>query len=227
MRRSRGSTRRSRSPIRPIFAPPDPSQLGDHHSCRLLRDAIRLGFRSSAGPFRSFGQIAVEPRSYQLVPLLMALKLDPIRLLDRRRRRHRQDDREPAGRARAARSRRDPPVRGPLPAPPRRAVAGELQDKFHIDAELVLPEHGRRLDGVCGNRSVFDVFDFTVVSTRLHQVRPPPPGFPARRVPSWSSSTRPTPAPTSPSQAGARPVASNETSSSSRSPARKGSILSW
>src|SRR5690606_27383769 len=31
--------------------------------------------------FRSFGQLAVEPRAYQLVPLLMALKLDPIRLL--------------------------------------------------------------------------------------------------------------------------------------------------
>ena len=36
---------------------------------------------SSAGPFRSFARIAVEPRPYQLVPLLMALKLDPVRLL--------------------------------------------------------------------------------------------------------------------------------------------------
>ena len=42
---------------------------------------MRLGFRSSAGPFRSFARIAVEPRPYQLVPLLMALKLDPVRLL--------------------------------------------------------------------------------------------------------------------------------------------------
>ena len=32
-------------------------------------------------PFRSFGRIAVEPRPYQLVPLLMGLKLDPLRLL--------------------------------------------------------------------------------------------------------------------------------------------------
>src|SRR5271157_131247 len=63
------------------FSLPDPSQLGDYRSCRLLRDAVRLGFRSSAGPFRSFGRIAVEPRPYQLVPLLMALKLDPVRLL--------------------------------------------------------------------------------------------------------------------------------------------------
>jgi len=34
-----------------------------------------------AGPFRSFARIAVEPRPYQLVPLLMGLRLDPIRLL--------------------------------------------------------------------------------------------------------------------------------------------------
>lgn len=55
--------------------------LGDWQSCRLLRDAVRLGLRSSAGPFRSFAGIAVEPRPYQVVPLMMALKLDPVRLL--------------------------------------------------------------------------------------------------------------------------------------------------
>src|SRR5256885_10981520 len=63
------------------FDLPDPAQRGDERSCRLLRDAVRLGFRSSAGPFRSFARIAVEPRPYQLVPLLMALKLEPVRLL--------------------------------------------------------------------------------------------------------------------------------------------------
>jgi len=69
-------------PVEPAsFALPDPSQVGDYRSSRLLRDAVRLGFRSSAGPFRSFAQIAVEPRPYQLVPLLMALRLEPVRLL--------------------------------------------------------------------------------------------------------------------------------------------------
>ena len=63
------------------FALPDPNNIGDYRSCSLLRDAMRLGSRSSAGPFRSFGRIAVEPRPYQLVPLLMALKLDPVRVL--------------------------------------------------------------------------------------------------------------------------------------------------
>ena len=63
------------------FDLPDPGQVGDYRSARLLRDAVRLGFRSSAGPFRSFGRLAFEPRPYQLLPLLMALKLDPVRLL--------------------------------------------------------------------------------------------------------------------------------------------------
>lgn len=63
------------------FPAPDPSNLGGHDAALLLRDALLLSMRRGAGPFRSFGQIAVEPRAYQLVPLLMALKLDPVRLL--------------------------------------------------------------------------------------------------------------------------------------------------
>ena len=51
------------------FALPDPQQIGDYRSARLLRDAVRLGFRSSAGPFRSFGRLAFEPRPYQLAPI--------------------------------------------------------------------------------------------------------------------------------------------------------------
>lgn len=68
--------------VRPASFPlPDPSQVGDFRSGRLLRDALKLSVRWCAGPFRCFGRIAVEPRPYQLVPLLMALKLDPVRLL--------------------------------------------------------------------------------------------------------------------------------------------------
>ena len=43
------------------FDLPDPTRLGDFQSCRMLRNAIRLGFRSSAGPFRSFGKIDPSP----------------------------------------------------------------------------------------------------------------------------------------------------------------------
>lgn len=63
------------------FPPPLASQKASHDSALLLRDAMVLSLRRGAGPFRSFGQIAIEPRAYQLVPLLMALKMDPVRLL--------------------------------------------------------------------------------------------------------------------------------------------------
>ncbi len=63
------------------FPRPQPAQKAGHDAALLLRDALLLSLRRGAGPFRSFGQIAIEPRAYQLVPLLMALKLDPVRLL--------------------------------------------------------------------------------------------------------------------------------------------------
>jgi hypothetical protein len=63
------------------FPKPLPEQKAGHDAALLLRDALVLSLRRGAGPFRSFGQIALEPRAYQLVPLLMALKLDPVRLL--------------------------------------------------------------------------------------------------------------------------------------------------
>jgi len=69
-------------PVAPAsFEWPTPSQAGNHAAALLLRDALRLKLRAGAGPFRSFGNIAVEPRAYQLVPLLMALRLTTMRLL--------------------------------------------------------------------------------------------------------------------------------------------------
>jgi SNF2 family DNA or RNA helicase len=70
------------SPVEPAtFAWPNPDQAGNHAAALLLRDALRLKLRAGGGPFRSFGNIAVEPRAYQLVPLLMALRLSTVRLL--------------------------------------------------------------------------------------------------------------------------------------------------
>ncbi len=63
------------------FPPPDVNDIGDFESARLLRNAARLLLRYGAGPFRSLGHLSIYPRPYQLVPLLMALKLDPIRML--------------------------------------------------------------------------------------------------------------------------------------------------
>ncbi|NLM17517.1 MAG: DEAD/DEAH box helicase [Candidatus Riflebacteria bacterium] len=63
------------------FIFPETIKPGSYSSAVLLRDALRLKLRSGAGPFRSFGRIAVEPRAFQLVPLLMALKMPTVRLL--------------------------------------------------------------------------------------------------------------------------------------------------
>ena len=68
-------------PSSATFALPDPAKPGSQEAALLLRDALRLKLRAGAGPFRSFGNLGFEPRAYQLVPLLMALKLDAIRLL--------------------------------------------------------------------------------------------------------------------------------------------------
>lgn len=63
------------------FPAPNPEKMGNHTAALLLRDALRLKLRAGGGPFRCFGNIAVEPRAYQLVPLLMALRLTTVRLL--------------------------------------------------------------------------------------------------------------------------------------------------
>ena len=63
------------------FPLPDSTKPGNYSSALLLRNALRLKLTNAAGPFRSLGHVAVEPRSYQLVPLLMALKQNPVRLL--------------------------------------------------------------------------------------------------------------------------------------------------
>src|SRR5256884_2874245 len=134
------------------FDLPDPASPGDYRSCRLLRDAVRLGFRSSAGPFRSFAQIAVEPRPYQLVPLLLALRLDPVRLLI-------ADDVGIGKTIEACLIARELLDRGEIErlavlCSPQLAEQWqrELAEKFHIEAELVLwstinrLERGRALD---------------------------------------------------------------------------------
>jgi len=148
------------------FDLPDPSKIGDHTSCRLLRDAVRLGFRASAGPFRSFGKIACEPRPYQLVPLMMALRLDPVRLLV-------ADDVGIGKTIEAALVARELLDRGEADGltvlcPPHLAEQWqkELHEKFHIDAELVLSGTVGRLERQCGiGQSLFDIFPFTIVST--------------------------------------------------------------
>lgn len=150
------------------FGLPDPSRPGDFQSGRVLRDAVRLSFRSGAGPFRSFGRIAVEPRPYQLVPLLMALKLDTVRLLI-------ADDVGIGKTVEAGLIARELLDRGEIRrlavlCPPHLAEQwqAELRSKFHIDAELVLSSTVNRLErNTAAGQSLFDLYPFVVVSTEF------------------------------------------------------------
>lgn len=63
------------------FPRPSGDALGDAQGLLTLLDAARLSLRAGAAPFRSLGRISVTPRPYQFVPLLMALRQSPIRLL--------------------------------------------------------------------------------------------------------------------------------------------------
>jgi superfamily II DNA or RNA helicase len=63
------------------FPLPEPQAVGDAASARLLLNSARLLLREGASPLRSLGRISIRPRTYQFVPLLMALRIDPVRLL--------------------------------------------------------------------------------------------------------------------------------------------------
>jgi len=148
------------------FPPPDPSDLGDQTGAALLRSALQIGFRSSTGPFRSLAGLAVEPRSYQLVPLLMAMRQETVRLLI-------ADDVgigktiEAGLIAAELLAQGDAKSMAVLCSP---ALADqwqrELREKFGLEAELVLPSTARRLQrGVIGSESIFERYPITVVST--------------------------------------------------------------
>lgn len=68
-------------PVDAAFAPPTPDDLGDMSTARLLYDSARLAFRNGAGPFRALAKLSFRPRSYQIVPLVMALRQESVRLL--------------------------------------------------------------------------------------------------------------------------------------------------
>ena len=153
-------------PIEPaVFTPPDPAHTGDHRSCGLLRDAVRLGVRNSAGPFRSFGSIAVTPRPYQLVPLLVALKQPKARVLI-------ADDVGVGKTVEACLIAAELLARGEAKrlavlCPPHLAEQWqrELSAKFHIDAKLVLASTVARLERECAaDQSIFEVHDHLVIS---------------------------------------------------------------
>ena len=154
------------SPVEPAtFPPPTPAQAGTQAAGLLLRDAMRLAFRSGAGPFRSFGNLAVSPRAYQLVPLLMALKLDTVRLLI-------ADDVGIGKTIEAGLIVRELLDRGEISGftvlcPPHLCDQwqGELKSKFNIPSEIVTTGTAARLErGLPAGKSIFEVHPVTVVS---------------------------------------------------------------
>ena len=63
------------------FPLPTEKDVSNAIGAHLLWQAARLTLREGASPLRSLGKISIRPRTYQFVPLLMALRLDPVRML--------------------------------------------------------------------------------------------------------------------------------------------------
>ena len=148
------------------FPLPTAADLGDSASTDLLRTALRVGFTASAGPFRSLAGISVSPRSYQYVPLLMALRQETTRLLI-------ADDvgigkTIEAGLVAAELLAQGTVRRLAVLCSPALAEQWqrELADKFGIDAALVLASTVKSLErGLMLNESLFDRYPHVVVST--------------------------------------------------------------
>ncbi|WP_017972618.1 helicase-related protein [Actinopolyspora halophila] len=148
------------------FPYPTPEEAGDAASAGLLRTALRAGFHSTAGPLRSLASLAVEPRPYQLVPLLMALRQEVARLLI-------ADDVGIGKTVEAGMIAAELLAQGEA-----RGVAvlcspalaeqwqRELHEKMGIEAELVLPSTVTRLErGLLTTESLFGKYPDVVVST--------------------------------------------------------------
>lgn len=148
------------------FPPPTLADAGNADRARLLRTALRIGFTATGGPFRSLARIGVEPRPYQLVPLLMALRQEVVRMLI-------ADDvgigkTIEAGLI-AAELLAQGDARGlAVLCPPALAEQwqAELAGKFGIHAELVLPGTITRLErGLLTSETLFDKHPHLVIST--------------------------------------------------------------
>jgi len=155
-----------RQPVREAsFELPTASQLDTQDAARLLTDALRLSLRRGAGPFRSAAHLGVEPRAYQLVPLLMALRLEVKRMLI-------ADDVGIGKTIEAGMILREMLDRGEIDSfavlcPPHLVDqwVGELAEKFDIDAVAVTSARARALEqGIALGDTIFGVHPFTVVS---------------------------------------------------------------
>jgi len=147
------------------FPEPGIDELGSFSTAKLLFDASRLSFRNASGPFRCMGKLSFRPRSYQLVPLVMALKQETVRLLI-------ADDVGIGKTIEALIILKELMERGDIKrfailCPPHLCEqwAGELKDKLDIDAEIIRSSTAARLDRtVPDDQSIFYHIPFQVIS---------------------------------------------------------------
>lgn len=147
------------------FVAPTADNRDTQDAARLLADALRLSLRRGAGPFRSAAHLGVEPRAYQLVPLLMALRLDVKRLLI-------ADDVGIGKTIEAGMILRELMDRGEVDhftvlCPPHLVEqwVDELGTKFDIDAVAVTSARAKALErGLAASESIFSAYPATVVS---------------------------------------------------------------
>ncbi len=152
--------------VRPSqFDPPTAGDLSDATSAHLLWQAARLTLREGATPFRSLGRISIRPRVYQFVPLLMALRLDPIRILI-------ADDVGVGKTIEALLIARELYERGEIKrlcvlCPPYLCDQWqkELTEKFNLDAEVIRSGTVSQLERrVTGQNSIYKYYPIQVVS---------------------------------------------------------------
>lgn len=154
------------TPVEPArFDLPDDALPTVQAKASLLADALRLTLRRGAGPFRSAAQLTFEPRAYQLVPLLMALRLQIPRLLI-------ADDVGIGKTIEAGLILREFMDRGEVDrfsvlCPPHLVDQWitELKDRFGIDAVPVTSGTAARLErDLPLAQTLFDAYPYTVVS---------------------------------------------------------------
>ena len=154
-----------RAPVPARFPAPGPERPGNLAAAALLLSALRLRFRSGAGPFRSFAALAFSPKAYQLVPLMMALRMERLRLLI-------ADDvgvgkTIEAGLIVKELLERGEVARFTVICPPYLCDQwqAELRDKFALDAAVVRSQSAARLErGLGPEESLFAAYPYTVVS---------------------------------------------------------------
>lgn len=152
-------------PVTSHFPNPTINDLENFSSAKILYNAARLSFRNVAGPFRSVGKLSFRPKSYQIVPLIMSLRQDTIRLLI-------ADDVGVGKTIEALMVVRELLDRGEIKrfavvCPPHLCEQWqqEIKDKFSLDAVIVRSSTAAQLDRrIRSDESIFKAYPYQVIS---------------------------------------------------------------